>query len=122
MQESIRKEYKLRIKKGLEKLDKGCHSLFKRMYSHDNLERDINEVVDRIPDNKLDNALSQVERTINNISATSEVIEQNDCFVSDTCVATPEGLKKVKELRKGDLVYSTSDVSEMVKKSKLIKK
>jgi hypothetical protein len=36
--------------------------LFKRMYSPDNLEADIDSVVDNIPDEKLDWAIQQVER------------------------------------------------------------
>ncbi len=40
--------------------------LFKRMYSHDNLERDINDAVDQMPDDKVNWAISQCERTVYN--------------------------------------------------------
>lgn len=52
------------IKQGLAQLEEKHHTLFKRMYSHDDLSRDIYDVVDAIPVEKLDNALSQVERTL----------------------------------------------------------
>jgi hypothetical protein len=38
--------------------------LFKRMYSHDDLERDINDAVDQMPDDKINWAISQCERTV----------------------------------------------------------
>jgi len=38
--------------------------MFKKMYSHDNLSRDINEVVDNMPVDKLDWAMQQIQRSI----------------------------------------------------------
>jgi hypothetical protein len=38
--------------------------LFKRMYSHDDLERDINDAVDQMADDKINWAISQCERTV----------------------------------------------------------
>lgn len=38
--------------------------LFKRMYSHKDLQKDINDVVDNIPVEKLSIAMSQVDRTL----------------------------------------------------------
>jgi hypothetical protein len=35
------------------------------MYSNDNLEMDINDVVDKMDEEKLDWAMQQVERTLN---------------------------------------------------------
>lgn len=57
---SLREE----IKSGLAQLTDAHRLLFKRMYSHENLEADINDVVDDMPDDKLTHALSQVERTL----------------------------------------------------------
>jgi len=37
---------------------------FKRMYSHNHLDRDINEVVSRMGVTKLDWAMTQVKRTV----------------------------------------------------------
>lgn len=38
---------------------------FKRMYSHKNLEKDILDVIDGLPIEKLKRALSQIETTLN---------------------------------------------------------
>lgn len=38
--------------------------IFKRMYSHKNLELSINEAVDQMADNEIDWAMTQVERTV----------------------------------------------------------
>lgn len=43
------------------------------------------------------------------MSTVSEVIEQGGCFTSNTFVATIVGPKKIKNLRKGDYVYSMSE-------------
>jgi len=45
---------------------------------------------------------------INMMSVVSEVIEQGGCFVADTLVATPQGPKKIIDLKKDDVVYSMS--------------
>lgn len=63
MQESIRKIYIDKIKSGLANLKENHHLFFKRMYSHNNLDEDINTVVDNLPDEKLDHVLRQVEST-----------------------------------------------------------
>jgi len=52
------------LKEGLAKCTDGNILLFKRMYSHENLELPISEVVDNMPDEKLDWAMRQVERTL----------------------------------------------------------
>lgn len=38
--------------------------LFKRMYSYKNLKADINDVVDALPEDKLNWAMQQVQRTL----------------------------------------------------------
>lgn len=52
------------IKEGLKQLPDSWQTIFKRMYSHDNLDCDIETVVDNMPDGKLDWALSQVENSL----------------------------------------------------------
>ncbi len=52
------------IKEGLAKLEDAHRLRFNRMYSHDNLQRPVNEVVDNMPEDKLNWALSQVERSM----------------------------------------------------------
>ena len=54
------------IKKGLALLNDDCVLLFKRMYSHNNLEASIDEAVENMPTDELDWALSQVERSLKN--------------------------------------------------------
>lgn len=39
-------------------------TMFKRMYSHTNMDANINEAVDNMQENKIDWAISQVERTV----------------------------------------------------------
>lgn len=56
------------IKEGLKSLPDNWQLMFKRMYSHKNLEADIDEVVNKMPSNKLDWALSQVENSINKLN------------------------------------------------------
>ena len=52
------------IKEGLAQLPDGAQLLFKRMYAHGRLEMPINEVVDQMPEDRLDWAMQQVERTL----------------------------------------------------------
>jgi hypothetical protein len=54
------------LKDLLSQCTEGQQMLFKRMYSHDNLERDINDAVDQMPDDKINWAISQCERTVYN--------------------------------------------------------
>lgn len=63
------------IKKGLAQLTKDTHKLFKRMYSPNDLDKDIYKVVDDMPADKLNRALNQVERTIR-LEQTYRTIEQ----------------------------------------------
>ena len=52
------------LKAGLAMLPEKNQLFFKRMYSHKNLEADIDEVVDAMPEEKLDQAMQQVQRTL----------------------------------------------------------
>jgi hypothetical protein len=52
------------LKEGLAKCSPAQVMLFKRMYSHENLETEINSVVDNMPEEKLDWAMQQVQRTL----------------------------------------------------------
>ena len=53
------------LKEGLAKLPESHQLLFKRMYSHGNLDADINDVVDSMPEEKVDWAMSQVQNSLN---------------------------------------------------------
>ena len=52
------------IKNGLTLLPEGWTLMFKRMYSHKDLDANINDIVDNMPAEKLDWALSQVENSL----------------------------------------------------------
>lgn len=55
------------LKTNLLKLPESNQLLFKRMYSHENLDASIDEVVDNVPEDKLDWAMQQVERTLSKL-------------------------------------------------------
>ena len=52
------------IKKGLAQLEDAHRLRFNRMYSHENLEKPVNDVVDTMPEEKLNWALTQVENSL----------------------------------------------------------
>ncbi len=52
------------LKEMLAKLPESNHFIFKRMYSHKKLEANINDVVDAMPEDKLDWAMQQVQRSL----------------------------------------------------------
>lgn len=52
------------LKELLAKCSLENHLIFKRMYSHTNLELPIDEVVDKMPSKKLDHAINQAESTL----------------------------------------------------------
>ena len=64
MHHKIERYARNEIKAGLSLCTETQKSLFKRMYSYKQLDREINSVVDAVAADKLDNALDQVERTI----------------------------------------------------------
>lgn len=60
-----------KLKEGLAKLPKDNQLIFKRMYSHKDLDRDINVVVDLMPEDTLDWAMQQVSRSLEIENASS---------------------------------------------------
>ena len=62
----IRKE----LKDGLAKLPESNQMMFKRIYSHLDLDESINNIVDFMPDEKLNWALTQVENSLKKIGLT----------------------------------------------------
>lgn len=60
LQEFARSE----LKSDLAKLSENHRIFFKRMYSHNNPDAEINDVVDGMPEEKLDWAMQQVQRTL----------------------------------------------------------
>ena len=60
---------KSELKEGLKQLSEAQRLLFKRMYSHKNLELSIEEVVDNMPTDKLDWAMQQVQNSLAKLNA-----------------------------------------------------
>lgn len=56
-----------KIKGGLAKCNEKMQHLFKRMYSHENTDLDINVVVDKMDSDNLSRAMTQVQRTLKEI-------------------------------------------------------
>lgn len=52
------------LKIELAKLPEDSQFLFKRLYSHKNLDLPINDIIDNMNEDNLDHAMQQVERTI----------------------------------------------------------
>lgn len=52
------------IKKGLDKLEDKHRLFFKRMYSQAIMSKSINDIIDNMPEQKLDWALTQIENTL----------------------------------------------------------
>jgi ssDNA-specific exonuclease RecJ len=61
------KQKRTEIKRILSKLEEDNRMIFKRMYSHTDLEKDINLVVDDMPAKQLDWALQQCKNTYHSI-------------------------------------------------------
>mgnify|MGYP000373306133 CR=1 FL=1 len=61
------KQKRIEIKRILSKLDDSNHLVFKRMYSHTDLEKDINSVVDDMPAKQLNWALQQCKASYHQI-------------------------------------------------------
>ena len=68
MNEQLQEFAKRTLKEGLAQLPESNRVLFKRMYSHENLEADINDVVDNMPETKLDWAMQQVQRSLEKVA------------------------------------------------------
>ena len=64
MNQELQDFARAKIKAGLVLLPEDHQLLFKRMYSHRNLGANINNVVDLIPEDKLDWAMQQVQRSL----------------------------------------------------------
>jgi len=67
MNKSIEHFTRESLKEGLKKLPEKWQLTFRRMYSHEDLEKDISIVVDEMPIERLDWALTQVENSLNKL-------------------------------------------------------
>ena len=66
MNDELQDYARSQLKKGLAECTDAQQLLFKRMYSHKNLELSINQVVNNISEEKLNRAIEQVQKTIDN--------------------------------------------------------
>ena len=64
MNDRVMEFIRFELKTGLAMLSETHRSFFKRMYSHDNPDADIDDVVDSMPVEKLDWALTQVQNSL----------------------------------------------------------
>jgi hypothetical protein len=68
MNEKLQNFARNELKIGLAQLPKSWQKTFKLMYSHKNPNDDINDIVDRMPFEKLSWAMEQVDRSIKQMS------------------------------------------------------
>jgi len=66
MNKTLKNAAKDILKGLLAQLTEGQQLMFKRMYCHNNLDLPINEAVDQMDESKMDNAITQCERTVEN--------------------------------------------------------
>ena len=64
MNDDLQDYARIKLKEGLAKLPHTHHRLFKRMYSHEDIDKDINIVVDEMPDDEFEWAIQQVRTSI----------------------------------------------------------
>ena len=64
MNNTLQSFAKNQLKEGLKQCTEAQQLLFKRMYSHNNLTLSIDDVVDKMPEDKLSWAMEQVEKTL----------------------------------------------------------
>lgn len=73
MNQTLQNFARQQLKDGLSKLPESNQLIFKRMYSHTDLEKPINDVVDAMPPEKLDWAMQQVEASLKKQSMNDHV-------------------------------------------------
>lgn len=71
MNEALKNFAREELKKGLAQLPEGWQRKFKQMYSHGNLDANINDVVDNLPEDKIDWAMQQVESSLKKLCASA---------------------------------------------------
>ncbi len=64
MNEALQNFARTRLKEGLAQCTEKQQHVFRRMYSPNDLERSMEDVVDRMPEDRLDWAMQQVEHTL----------------------------------------------------------
>ena len=68
MNRSLADYARQQIKEGLLKLSEKHRKFYKRLYSHNNRELPIEDVIKNMPDDKLNCALTQVQNTLKEVN------------------------------------------------------
>ena len=68
MNETLQNFARNYLKENLRLLPEDWQLTFKRIYSHQNLYKPINEIVDDMPEERLDTAMEQVRRSVEKLS------------------------------------------------------
>ena len=68
MNETLQNFARNYLKENLRLLPEDWQLTFKRIYSHQNLYKPINEIVDDMPEERLDPAMEQVRRSVEKLS------------------------------------------------------
>ena len=74
MHSRIKEKYRCMLKELLNQCTEPQQMKLKRMYSHGNIELDINTVVDNMDESKYENAIRQCERTVENNIPTKKML------------------------------------------------
>jgi len=64
LQEEANKKAREELKVGLSMLTEGHRRFFKKMYSHEDLDADINNIVDSLPNDRIGWAMQQVKNSL----------------------------------------------------------
>ena len=64
MNDQLQDYARAKLRRDLFECTEAQQLVFKRMYSHKNLEASIGDIVDNMPEEKLDWAMDQVKRTV----------------------------------------------------------
>jgi len=67
MNKDLQNFARMEIKEGLAQLPENWQTMFKRMYFPDDINLPIDEVVDLVPEEKLDWAMQQISRSLEKI-------------------------------------------------------
>ena len=67
MNEELQNYARHKIKAGLSQAPESHRLLFKRMYSHKNLDKNLNDIVDSMEEDKLDWAMQQVKTGLEDV-------------------------------------------------------
>ena len=83
MNKQLQKFARQELKDGLSKLPESNQIIFKKMYSDKDLNKNINDVVDLMHEDKLDWAMQQVQRSLDKLSPTKDTRRWDDIAIDE---------------------------------------